>query len=90
MEDDEIVNAQGYESWDWVKWHIYMCIGSMYIAVLITNWGSPQMSSGILNAYAPNGFAFWSRVGLQWATSLIYLWTLIAPKIFPDRDFVIE
>lgn len=67
-----------------------MCIGSMYIAMLITNWGSPQLSTGILDAYTPNGFAFWSRMGLQWVTSLLYIWTLIAPKIFPDRDFVIE
>lgn len=89
-EEDALDHDGTYTSWEWVKWHIYMCIGSMYIAMLITNWGSPQFSSGILDAYRPNGFAFWSRVGLQWATSLLYLWTLIAPRIFPDRDFVIE
>lgn len=78
-----------YESWGWVKWHLYMCIGSMYIADMITNWGSPMIDSPILKAYEPNAFAFWSKLGLEWVTSLLYIWTLIAPRIFPSRDFVI-
>jgi hypothetical protein len=53
-----------YAGWGWVKWHIYMCIGSMYIAMMITNWGSPEYNDPIITSYKPNGFAFWSRLGL--------------------------
>lgn len=79
-----------YHGWGWVKWHIYMCIGSMYIAMMITNWGSPQYDDSIITSYKPNGFAFWSRLGLEWGTALLYIWTMIAPRLFPTRDFVIE
>ena len=84
-----MIVTEDYESWGWVKWHIYMCIGSMYIANMITNWGTPKVDSPILSAYQPNYFSFWSKLGLQWITSLLYVWTLVAPRIFPDRDFVI-
>jgi hypothetical protein len=66
-----------------------MAIGSMYIAMMITNWGSPEVTDTVMTAYKPNGFSFWSRIGLQWVTSLLYLWTLIAPKILPERDFTV-
>lgn len=72
-----------YVSWEWVKWHLYMAIGSMYIAMMVTNWGSPQMSDQISNAYRPNSFAYGSRVILQFSTSLLYIWTLVAPGICP-------
>ena len=66
-----------------------MAIGSMYIAMLITNWGAPKMNDSIIGSYQPNPFAFWSKLILEYITALLYLWTLIAPKIFPDRDFVV-
>jgi hypothetical protein len=59
-----VVITDDYHSCDWVKWHIYMCIGSMYIANMITNWGSPMIDSPILNAYTPNYFSFWSKLAL--------------------------
>lgn len=27
----------------------------------------------------------WVKIGTQWATALLYVWTLVAPLIFPDR-----
>jgi len=26
----------------WIKWHIYMAIGSIYIAMMVTNWNTPR------------------------------------------------
>ena len=66
-----------------------MCIGSMYISDMVTNWGSPEVNSPSIGAYNPNHFAYWSKLSVEWVTSLLYLWTLVAPKIFPNRDFVI-
>jgi len=61
-----------------------MCIASIYIAVLITNWNSANV---ITNSLSPSGFSFWVRVIIAWVTTFIYLWTIIAPKILPSRDF---
>jgi hypothetical protein len=64
-----------------------MCLASIYVGMLITNWGSASIITGELES---SGFGFWVRVCLSWGTTLLYIWTLIAPKIFPDRDFVVE
>jgi hypothetical protein len=78
-----------YTGASWITWHIYMAIGAMYIAMMVTNWGSPQMNHTITDAYRPNSFAFWSRLGLQWVTALLYVWTLVAPGVCPKRDFTV-
>ncbi len=61
-----------------------MCIASIYVAVLITNWNSANV---ITNSLGPSGLSFWVRVCIAWVTTLIYVWTVIAPKILPQRDF---
>ena len=64
-----------------------MSIASIYVAVLITNWNS---ANAITESLGPSGFSFWVRVAVAWATVLLYIWTIIAPKIIPERDFRIE
>jgi hypothetical protein len=63
-----------------------MCLASIYIAMLITNWTSANITTGELNS---NDFGFWVRLILSWVTFLLYVWTLIAPRVFPDRDFTV-
>jgi hypothetical protein len=61
-----------------------MTLASIYVAVLITNWNS---ASVITKSLSPSGFSFWVRVAIAWVTTLIYIWTLMAPKVIPQRDF---
>ena len=74
------------ETWAWVKWHFYMCIASIYIGMLVTNWTSASLTTGDL---VSNDFGFWVRIVMSWVTTLIYIWTLVAPKVFPERDFTV-
>jgi carbon starvation protein CstA len=76
-----------YQDWTWVKWHFYMCLSSIYVGMLITNWGSANLTT---NTLQPSSFGFWVRIGMAWAATVLYIWTLIAPKVFPQRDFVVE
>ena len=32
--------------------------------------------------------SMWMQIVAQWAMFLLYEWTLVAPLIFPDRDWV--
>lgn len=34
-----------------------------------------------------NGVSMWVKIVAQWLTILLFFWTLVAPKLFPDRDF---
>lgn len=88
---EESVNEEKYtESFDWVKWHFYMCLASVYVSMLITNWASAGANSTVNFNLQPNEFGFWVRVSIAWATCLLYVWTMLAPRIFPNRDFTVE
>eukprot|EP00310_Coccolithus_braarudii_P018553 CAMPEP_0183353442 /NCGR_PEP_ID=MMETSP0164_2-20130417/33256_1 /TAXON_ID=221442 /ORGANISM="Coccolithus pelagicus ssp braarudi, Strain PLY182g" /LENGTH=427 /DNA_ID=CAMNT_0025526111 /DNA_START=11 /DNA_END=1294 /DNA_ORIENTATION=- len=65
-------------------YHLVMLLLSMYMSMLLTNWGQSNddatlHSSGVASA--------WVQLGSSWLCSLIYFWTLVAPALFPDRDF---
>lgn len=64
-----------------------MCIAAIYLGMLVTNWSSVSLTTGNL---VSSDFGFWVRVAISWFVTLLYIWTLVAPKIFPDRDFTVE
>ena len=61
-------------------------LASCYYAMVLTNWATLQSSDGINN---PRGgdTSYWLQASAQWAVLLMYLWSLVAPRLFPDRDF---
>jgi hypothetical protein len=61
-----------------------MCLASIYVGMLITNWTSASITT---NTLISNDFGFWVRATISWTTALLYIWTLIAPKLCPVRDF---
>ena len=61
-----------------------MCLASLYVGMLITNWKSASLITGNLIS---NDFGFWVRLLISWLTALLYVWTLLAPRICPNRDF---
>lgn len=52
--------------------------------MLITNWISIDVTSGKIQS---SNFGFWVRVSVAFGTFLLYIWTLIAPRACPSRDF---
>merc|ERR1712166_1184526 len=83
--------------------HVIMAAGSLYMAMLLTNWGTGSLSapngtdstpssSGAVpsHVYISNttGLAqMWVKIASQWVAILLYTWTLIAPRVLPDREF---
>ncbi|XP_065664475.1 probable serine incorporator isoform X3 [Hydra vulgaris] len=51
----------------------------------ITNWYKPSVSN--LNKLSSSDAAFWVKISSSWVCFGIYLWTLCAPVIFPNRYF---
>ncbi|EAR88825.1 TMS membrane protein/tumor differentially protein (macronuclear) [Tetrahymena thermophila SB210] len=71
----------------YIIFHIVMLTSSVYGSMLLTNWGSPDMNASTFNMYKPSESSYWVKIVVSWASSLLYIWTLVAPSIFPDRDF---
>ncbi|XP_024530239.1 probable serine incorporator [Selaginella moellendorffii] len=63
--------------------YLVFALASMYSAMLLTGWGNP----GDKDAIDVGWPSVWVRIGTMWFTSALYIWSLIAPLVLPDRDF---
>jgi len=64
-----------------------MILAAVYYAMLLTNWGNPTLFTDTTNFFQANNTSFWVKLVAQWVTIIIYLFSLIAPLLFPDREF---
>ncbi|KAG7025705.1 putative serine incorporator, partial [Cucurbita argyrosperma subsp. argyrosperma] len=72
-------------SYSYSFFHIIFCLASMYSAMLLTGWTS---SVGEGERLVGVGWAsVWVRVVTGWATAALFIWSLIAPLLFPDWEF---
>ena len=62
-----------------VMFHASMATGSVYMSMLLTNWGTV--------AGKQSAAQMWVSIISQWISMLLYGWTLIAPRCCPDREF---
>jgi len=80
--DDES-NGVSFHSW---KLNIILAMISCWFSMAITGWGSIQTDGNQANPEV-SSVSMWMIISSQWLVLLLYLWTLGAPKLFPDRDF---
>ncbi|KAG5227785.1 hypothetical protein OIU76_017323 [Salix suchowensis] len=65
--------------------HIIFSLASMYSAMLLTGWSTSVGESGkLVDVGWPS---VWVRILTGWATAGLYIWSLAAPILFPDREF---
>lgn len=57
-----------------------------WFAMTLTGWGGVQVGGSSANPDVGD-ISMWMIISAQWLCFVLYLWTLIAPRIFPDRDF---
>lgn len=67
--------------------HFVFLIAAMYLAMLITNWDSVVFTKDDLAVVGKSMVAAWVKVVSSWLVLLIYLWTVIAPVVLPDRNW---
>lgn len=64
--------------------HLIFALASMYIGMLMTGWGTGAEEKDLMDVGWASVFV---KIGAQWLTGALYVWTLVAPMLFPDRDF---
>ncbi|KAI3638899.1 hypothetical protein MIR68_003397 [Amoeboaphelidium protococcarum] len=69
--------------------HIIFAIGSMYVAMLLTNWDIVKTADSADEAIqlGRSWQATWVKVVTSWLAYLMYIWTLVAPLVLPDREW---
>jgi len=72
-----------------LRFHIVMAVASMYVAMLITNWGVETASSS--QSYDLGDVSVWVKIVSQWVLVLLYFWTLVqhrlGPLLCPGREW---
>ncbi|XP_077382037.1 serine incorporator 2 [Festucalex cinctus] len=77
-------NEEDGVTYSYSAFHFHLALASLYIMMTLTNWYFPDTSTQAMRSSMP---AVWLKVCSSWLGLSLYLWTLVAPLIFPDRDF---
>ncbi|XP_028759956.1 probable serine incorporator [Neltuma alba] len=71
-------------SYSYSFFHLIFALASMYSAMLLSGWTSSSDSSGLVDV---GWTSVWVRICTEWATAALYVWTIVAPVVLPDRQF---
>eukprot|EP01038_Epipyxis_sp_PR26KG_P005153 gene5153-7173_t len=82
---NESYNSPGLKS-SLVQISCVFVLVSGYYAMILTNWSTMQ-SSNAISSPKTGDVAMWIQAAGQWIAIILYLWSLLAPRCFPDRDF---
>ena len=69
--------------------HALFGLATLFIMMTLTNWYSPGKMTVSIETISANMSAVWVKIISAWLCFGIYMWTLVAPVMFPDRDFTI-
>ncbi|CAF2409260.1 unnamed protein product [Rotaria sp. Silwood2] len=78
--DDEC----GSVTYNYSLFHLMFVLATLYVMMTLTNWYNPAKD---FSTYNNNLASLWVKIISSWLCVLIYIWTCVAPLLFPDRDF---
>jgi serine incorporator 1/3 len=80
--NDKKISDDKEITYNYSFFHLIFSLAGMYMAMLYTGWGSNDVNNiGI-------GWAnVWVKIITSWLISILYLWTLVAPLVLPNREF---
>lgn len=71
-------------SYSYTFFHLIFALASMYSAMLLSGWTSDSESPDLIDV---GWTSVWVRIGTEWVTAGLYIWSLVAPLILQDREF---
>jgi len=71
-----------------ILFQVLLLLASLYYGMLMTNWGDPTLDNDKSNFYEANWASFSIKLTGLFFSMLLYLFSLIAPKICKGRDFI--
>lgn len=62
-------------------------LASLYYSMLCTDWGNLVLTNDKAQEHKGNDTAYWLKLFAEFLTMALYMFSLVAPLLFPDRDF---
>ncbi len=84
-QESNATHASGSFGSSW-KLNAVLALISCWYSMALTGWGAIEGRGDIANPTAGE-VSMWMLIVSQWIALLLYLWTLVAPSLLPDRDF---
>lgn len=77
-------NEEEETAYSWSFFHVMFAFASLYVMMTLTSWNKPTAS---VSETLDNSASMWVKMISSWLCSCLYIWTLVAPILLPDRDF---
>ncbi|XP_039303658.1 probable serine incorporator isoform X2 [Solenopsis invicta] len=78
-------NEEEKVAYNWSFFHLMFALATLYVMMTLTNWYKPNVSN--LETLNANTASMWVKIISSWMCLGLYVWSLVAPAIFPNRDF---
>lgn len=69
------------------KLNIALAAVTCWYSMVLTSFGSIEAADGTVANPQVGTVNMWIIIGSQWFALVLYTWTLLAPRLLPDRDF---
>ena len=80
-----IEDMENYVSKSHYYFHIFLIFMSIYYCMLLCNWD--VIDDSVHEILKQTWSSFWIKLSAVFLTAILYIWILIAPRLFPDREF---
>ncbi|XP_076233714.1 serine incorporator TMS1 isoform X2 [Calliopsis andreniformis] len=77
-------NEENLVAYNWSFFHLMFALAILYVMMTLTNWYQPNSDLKTLNA---NTASMWVKIISSWMCLGIYVWSVIAPAVLPNRNF---
>ncbi|KAG8370168.1 hypothetical protein BUALT_Bualt14G0089200 [Buddleja alternifolia] len=91
LESDELESGKGKPetearslSYLYTFSHLIFALASMYSAMLLSRWTSSSENPNLIDV---GWTSVWVCICTEWVIAGLYVWSLVAPVLFPDREF---
>lgn len=72
-------------AYSYALFHLVFAVATMYVALLLTNWNTISSDSKDFIDIGRSAAAMWVKIVSGWICYALYLWSLVAPIVLPDR-----
>ena len=80
---------KGSISYSYSFFHLVFALGATYVCMLLTSWSELSNSNDTDGGIQVDSGAasMWVKIVSSWLALLLYIWTVIAPALFPNREW---
>ena len=95
-------NEEDAVAYSWSFFHFMFALATLYVMMTLTNWYRYVhyiinwnelfliliiFSPGQGKDFSESDGSMWVKITSSWVCSALYIWTLVAPIVLPDREF---